>query len=320
MPVIIPSTYKKPPLLVNSHVETIFPAILRKVPSTAYQRERITTEDEDFLDIDWSREGNKSLVILSHGLEGDTYRPYMQGMVRAMNDHQFDALAWNFRGCSGEVNRRRRFYHSGATEDLKIVIEHAITQQHYERIFLIGFSLGGNMTLKYLGEAPNTIPSVIKGAVTFSVPMDLHSSCLKISKPANIIYSRRFLKSLIQKIVQKAAVRNDLSTSATKDIKSLKDFDDAYTAPLHGFENAIDYYNQCSSLYFVNDIQLPTLIVNAKNDPFLSNACFPFDIAKEHPLVHLETPEHGGHVGFQSNINGYYWSEIRAVEFLKNIG
>jgi predicted alpha/beta-fold hydrolase len=212
------------------------------------------------------------------------------------------------------MNTKLRFYHSGATEDLHAVVEHA-QRNGYTEIVLIGFSLGGNLTLKYLGE--RNARSEIKGAVAFSTPLDLYTSCVKISKPANLIYSHRFLKSLKSKIIQKSKVMSGLDLNGIEKIKTLMSFDDRYTAPLHGFNSAIDYYNKCSSIHFIENINIPTLIVNAQNDPFLSELCYPLTKLRNHPCVKLENPRFGGHVGFaQFTKNGLYWSEERALSFL----
>lgn len=307
--------YLPPFFLFNPHLETIFPALLRRVTLTAYTRERITTPDDDFLDLDWLQRDSERVAIISHGLEGSSQRPYVKGMAKALHDNGFDVLAWNFRGCSGEINRQLRFYHSGATDDLHTVIDHVMALRKYKSIFLVGFSLGGNITLKYLGEGK--VSPFIRKAAVFSVPMDLQSSCEKISRRANMVYSNRFVRSLKKKIRMKARMRNDLDTSKLARIKTLTQFDDAYTAPLHGFRDAKDYYSQCSSIRFVNHIKTPTLIINTSNDPFLSQECFPAALLENHPYVKLEILSRGGHVGFtQFNKNGLYWSEQRALEFL----
>jgi len=254
------------------------------------------------------------VVIISHGLEGNTQRAYIKGMAKACHQQGFDILAWNYRGCSEEMNKALRFYHSGATDDLATVVEHAHTLQ-YKEIYLVGFSLGGNLTLKYLGEKRNR-PSVIKKATVFSVPMNLHTSCEKISQPSNWIYSNRFLKSLQKKVIQKSKQYPSLDIAPLNTIKTLQEFDDYFTGPIHGFKNAIDYYEQCSSIRFVANIELPTLIINALNDPFLSEDCYPHTLLKDHPHVLFESPQHGGHVGFtQFNKNGLYWSEQRVIKF-----
>lgn len=307
--------YTPPVLLFNGHLETIYPALLRKAPSARYVRERITTADDDFLDLDWIQNEHSRLVIISHGLEGDSHRPYVRGMAAVFARHDFDVLAWNYRGCSGEVNRQLRFYHSGAIDDLARVIAHAGTRG-YSKIYLVGFSLGGNLTLKYVGENPY---APIAGAVTFSVPLHLHSSCLQIGKRANWLYEQRFLRNLKKKVRAKAALHPELDVQGLDRVTTLFEFDDAYTAPLHGFAHAVDYYERCSSLYVLKNILAPTLVVNAQNDPFLSPACFPSQAEVGNRVV-FEAPARGGHVGFAKfSTDGVYWSEERALAFCQNL-
>ncbi|MFA0963723.1 YheT family hydrolase [Roseivirga sp. BDSF3-8] len=318
-------SYTPPAYLFNKHVQTIVPALFRRVKEIKYERERIDTPDGDFLDLDWSYTANsrQKLVIVSHGLEGDANRPYVKGMVRAFNQAGYDALAWNYRGCSGEMNRLPRFYHSGATEDLQVVLEHAIHKKRYTEVVLNGFSLGGNLTLKYLGELPlasrgDGFASAIRKAIVFSVPLDLHDCLKELSRPGNFVYSRRFLRNLKEKVRRKAVLMpEEVDASPLKDIKDLKTFDNLYTSILHGFRDAVDYYEQCSSISFLDHITVDTLIINAANDPFLGPSCYPLHELKNHPTISLEVPEQGGHCGFaDSHHTGLYWSERRALQFL----
>lgn len=310
-------SYRAPRFLINGHFETVYPALLRKVAGINYQRERIATPDQDFLDLDWLKHPSKKLVIISHGLEGNSQRAYVKGMARVFFTHGYNVLAWNYRGCSEEMNRLPVFYHSGATEDLDIVVNHAVSLG-YDDINLVGFSLGGNLTLKYLGEKGTAIRDEIKKAVVFSVPLNLLTSCEKISTAAYGIYSKRFMKSLKAKVMQKASTQPDVKTEGLAHVKSLLEFDDLITAPLHGFDNAVDYYTKCSSIHFLQSIHRPTLVVNALNDPFLSKDCYP-DTFSHHPYLTLEYPERGGHVGFSLfNKNGLYWSELRALHFIQS--
>lgn len=309
--------YKAPALLIGSHLETIFPSLFRKVEGITYVRERITTPDHDFLDLDWLRQGSKKLVIISHGLEGSSDRAYVRGMAKIFFNHGFDVLAWNYRGCSGEMNRKIRFYHSGATDDLDFTIRHA-TSLGFDEINLVGFSLGGNLTLKYLGEKGDALNPIIKKAATFSVPLNLKTSCEKISAPSNWIYSQRFLKSLTKKVAEKSKLIPEINTEPLGRIKTLLEFDNVYTAPLHGFRDAVDYYDQCSAIRFLSNIKRPALVVNALNDPFLSPDCYPTNFTNQ-PYLTFEYPNRGGHVGFSLfSKNGLYWSELRALHFIQS--
>jgi predicted alpha/beta-fold hydrolase len=206
----------------------------------------------------------------------------------------------------------------GATDDLHQVVDHVRQQNKYQTIHLIGFSAGGNITLKYLGEDPDALPAEIKRAAVFSVPCDLKSCSNTLSRPGNRIYLRRFLKSLRGKLMLKAQDYPDhLDLTGYEQLQSFPDFDDRYTAPLHGFKDANDYYARCSSKQFLPHIRIPTLLVNAQNDPFLSEACFPVAEATGNPNLYLELPKAGGHVGFtQSFLANEYYSEKRTVEFL----
>ena len=313
--------YTPPRYLFNGHLQTIVPSLLRKVQSIDYRREKVTTEDEDFLLLDWYPQASERLVIISHGLEGDSERPYMKGMARAFYRAGYDALAWNYRGCGGQMNDTLRFYHSGATDDLDWIIRHALARKQYRNIVLVGFSLGGNLTLKYLGERGD-VPQEVVGSAIFSVPLDLQACAHQLARPSNIVYHRRFLNNLKKKIAQKALqLPEQLTTEHFSSIKTLQDFDDYYTAPLHGFENAAAYYRQCSSLYFLQEIKVPTLIVNAQNDPFLAPECFlPNPFPTDH--IQFEAPAGGGHCGFMPRGGRWednFWSEEVAVQFASQV-
>ncbi|TGE25681.1 alpha/beta fold hydrolase [Hymenobacter aquaticus] len=321
MPLVSHSRYQPPFYMFNGHIQTIVPSLWRSVPDVAYQRERVETPDGDFLDLDWSRQTDKAsdtLGIVSHGLEGDAGRPYVRGMVRALKRAGLDALAWNYRSCSGEMNRLVRSYHLGDTDDLDFVVRHALATGRYRRVFLTGFSAGGNVTLKYLGENPARLPKEVARAAVFSVPTDLKSSSYQISKPENRIYLARFLKSLRAKMRQKAELLpGQIDITDLELLLNFPQFDDRFTAPMHGFKSADDYYEQSSSGKYLANITIPTLLVNAENDPFLAPSCFPRGIAAASEFVFLETPPEGGHVGFaEGTPDGEYYSERRAVEFL----
>jgi len=318
MPIVADSTYRAPWFLSNGHLQTLFPHLFRTVRGVSYQRERIDAPANDFLDLDWVRTGARRLAVVAHGLEGDSTRHYMLGMVRALSKRGWDAVAWNARGCSGQPNRSPRFTHSGATEDLQTVLSHVLTTSNYSGIALLGFSLGGNLTLKYLGERSRRLDPRIKAAVAFSVPCDLRSGSIQLASAANRIYMRRFLVTLHDKIrALMKLLPGKIDDQAYEKMRTFKDFDDRYTAPLHGFKDAEDYWRQCSCKPYLKDIQIPTLLVNAQNDPFLAGPCYPIEEARQNRNLQLEIPVSGGHVGFVSfNHDGEYWSETHAVSFL----
>ena len=320
MPVVAESSYRAPLLFSNPHVQTVYPSLFRRVTGVTYSRKRINTPDEDFVDLDVSSVAAERIAIVLHGLEGDSGRGYMLGMVKALNRGGWDAAALNFRGCSGESNRQVRFYHSGDTGDLRAVISQISAQGKYSEMALVGFSLGGNVVLKYLGECGLNVPGIIRKAAAMSVPCDLTSTSHRLAEPANRIYMKRFLRLLRKKIRMKMAVMpGRLNDDGYERIKNFKDFDDRYTAPVHGFENAEDYWKKASSKPLLRRISVPTLLINAADDPFLTEACFPVDEAKDNPMLLLEIPDHGGHVGFVTfNRRGEYWSESRVVSFLND--
>ncbi len=318
MPIVENSGYCAPLLLRNAHLQTVYPSMFRKVEGVNYTRERLVTPDDDFLDIDWSRVNSRRLGIILHGLEGDSYRSYVKGMVKAINRKGWDAVAINFRGCSEEPNRQSRMYHSGETQDLALVINHALSADSYDELGLIGFSLGGNVVLKSLGESGKGIDSRIKAAVAISVPCDLKACSDRLEQLSNRGYSRRFLRMLRKKITDKTNVYPGLiDASRLACVNTLKEFDEEFTAPLHGFKNADDYYRQSSSKQFLHNISIPTLLLSSADDPFLAPECYPSEIASNHKWLHLESPRHGGHVGFVAfNDQDEYWSETRTARFI----
>jgi predicted alpha/beta-fold hydrolase len=324
MPVLATPAYKPVWPLTNGHVHTVFPTLFRPTPPTSPIPRRIETPDGDFLDLDVHRaspQPAKTVVIISHGLEGNARKKYPLGMARAMNRMGYDALCLNFRGCSGEPNRLLRMYHSGVTDDLHTVIMHAIRTEGYERVFLVGFSMGGNQTLKYLGQDPRMVPPEVQGAVVFSVPCDLKGSARVMDRPVNRIYMEYFMKGLRQKVRTKAAMfPGMIDTTGLETIRTFSVFDDRYTAPLHGFRNALDYYTRASCKPFLHAIDIPCLLVQARDDPFLSPSCYPVAFARANANLYLEIPRYGGHVGFHlPGKDNVYWLEKRASTFLKEL-
>ena len=312
---IVNSTFKAHFKFRSGFISTVYSGLIRRLKINQ-TRERITLRDGDFIDLDWSYSStpSKSVIILFHGLEGHGQRPYITGPALHFNANNSDAICVNFRCCSGELNRYYTSYHSGKTDDVEDIINYVVSLNKYDSIFLKGISLGGNILLKYLGDG-SKVPTQVKAAMAVSVPCDLAGSAKALHTFKNFPYHTSFKWGLVKRLKLKQKQFPEAITKAKiKSIKTLNDFDEVYSSRAHGFKNAQDYYEKCSSLQFLNAIKIPVLILNALNDSFLSEACFPFEAAKSNPNMFLETPKHGGHVGF-INCGGYYYNETRALEF-----
>ncbi|WP_269523896.1 YheT family hydrolase [Coraliomargarita parva] len=316
---LLQSSYRPPFGFWSGHLQTIYPALFRKVRAITTQRERIETPDEDFIDLDWYREGSsKRLAILTHGLEGNSQRAYVQGAASVLKDADWHVLAWNLPSCSGEPNRRLSSYHSGSTDHLETVLKHVFALNQYDRIALVGYSLGGNIQLKYLGDLGRHVDARIQATVAFSVATDLEGGARQLEHWSNRIYMQRFLKTLRAKVLHKMDVLpGELSDEGLHLMRTFREFDNAYTAPIHGFHSAQDYWRQCSCGPRLSNIRVPTLLVNAKDDPFLSPSCYPVEAAQRNRYLYLEIPKNGGHMGFIAfNQDHSYWSDRRMLEFL----
>lgn len=311
--------YRPPVWLRNGHVQSVWPSLLRRVVMPEPQTQVLPTPDNDELHLDWYRQGSDRLAIISHGLEGHSRRPYVLGLARALMLKGWDVLAWNFRSCGGTMNHQPRFYHSGATEDLHVVVTHALGKS-YRNVSLSGFSMGGNLTLLYLAQLGAYVDDRISSTVAYSVPVDLAGSADVLALPSRRIYMQRFLQDLHGKMQQKAqSFPNLIDTNGFEHIRSFHQFDNRYTAPLHGFRDATDYWVSCSALPRLKDIRVPSLIINAADDPFLSADCYPQSRDLLGPCVQMEIPKWGGHVGFvEHRKDGFYWSERRALSFLSH--
>ncbi|SRX72789.1 YheT family hydrolase [Aequorivita antarctica] len=314
---LIKSNYKPLFPFKNGHFSTIYSAKLRPSPNLVQQRERLQLPDGDFMDIDWSfaNKPSRKVAILLHGLEGNAQRTYMKGQARILNQNGWDAAAVNFRGCSGEDNLSYQSYNAGKTDDLEAIINHILKKDKYTEITLVGFSLGGNLLLKYLGER-ESFPKEIKKAVAISTPLSLKGSLESLNEFSNWVYRNSFLFDLRKKYKTKMKdFPEKMTASDYKKITSLLEFDNIYTAPAHGFKDALDYYEKNSSLQFLPNIQIPVFILNSENDSFLSSECYPTELVSTMKNLHLEIPKYGGHVGFHQT-NKLYYSEKRAVQFL----
>ena len=311
----IKSRYKPSLPFKSGFISTVYSGLIRYI-KYPQKRERIKLSDGDFLDLDWSyaSRASNSLVIILHGMEGHGQRPYVSGIARHLNTQHMDAICVNFRGCSGQINTQFFSFHSGQTEDLKDVITHVISNHNYDSIFLNGISLGGNIVLKYLGETSD-VPNQIKAGMAVSVPVDLAGSSKALHSFKNCFFHIYFMIALKLKLKQKhRQFPTKISRLSLWRIWTLRSLDEIYTSRANGFKDAAHYYNKSNSLQYLPAITTPVLILNALNDTFLTKTCYPNAIAEDNPFIYLETPKHGGHVGFILP-GGVYYNELRAAEF-----
>ena len=325
MPLILNSSYLPvSSFYQNPDLNTLSAALLRKVKTTIVERERLDLPDGDFLDLDWIQKSSSTKLALTiHGLEGNARRAYMTGMMKKFSAEGWDAAGINMRGCSGEDNRFLNGYHSGKSEDLDFVVRYCLSKYpHYQTLIIVGFSIGGNIALKYAGEQGPAIPEQVKSVITFSVPCDLAGCSYVLETKRNRFYQWQFLVTLKRKAKDKIKQYPD-SFNIEKVLKAkfFRGFDDHFTAPINGYKDAWDYWTQVSCLNYLEAIKIPTLLVNAKDDSFMNEDCYPKEIAANKDNFYLEIPNHGGHLGFMgANKQGFVWTEERAFDFTRSLG
>jgi len=314
---LVTSPYRSKGLFTNPHFATIYSARIRQKGVLKQDRKRLWLEDGDFVDLDLSMANQPigKMAVLLHGLEGNAQRVYIKWQAIRLLEEGWDVCAVNYRGCSGEPNLKFESYNAGKTDDLQQVLNQLVEWYPDMDIALLGFSLGGNLLLKYLGEREN-VPPQVRAAVAISSPLDLRGSLEALSRPDNWVYRASFLHDLRKKYRIKAEQFPErFDKKEDLFISSLLDFDNKYTAPAHGFVDAYDYYRQNSCRQFLPSIKQPVLILNAQNDTFLSPNCYPADLATKSKNIYLESPKHGGHVGFYQP-GKWFYSESRAARFL----
>tara|TARA_R110000868_G_scaffold78286_6_gene223638 strand:- start:719 stop:1687 length:969 start_codon:yes stop_codon:yes gene_type:complete len=308
--------------LRNSHLQTLWPVMLRKRKLKAdisLERERFELPDGDFIDLDWlNKDAEGPVVIVLHGFEGSVNSHYAKGMLNTIHQHGWRAVFMHFRGCSGEHNRLTRSYHSGDTSDLAYLVD-TLQQREVDTSFsAIGYSLGGNLLLKWLGETGGLNP--LKAAVAVSVPFELKKVANRIEWGFSRFYQWYFLRCLRDRLRRKFAnVPSPIDTSFLKKVVTIREFDNFFTAPLHGFRDAEDYYANASSRQYLRFIQVPTLLLHSKDDPFMTEDVIPTP-EELSSFVQLETTDAGGHVGFVSGRFPWrpvYWLEERAPLFFQ---
>lgn len=319
MPIIYEPKYPTPNfLLKNSFIQMFLGKFFRPTKTINYQRERLELEDGDFLDLDWSKSGSETLAIISDGLEGNSSRHYTKSAINCLKDHSFDALAINYRGCSGEKNKSY-FLQYGETYDYEHIINHVLKTQKYENIILVSCSIGGNLILKYLSEQSSNLDKRIKAAFTVSPTVDLRSSCEELHTLKDWLVLKGFLFALFIRVWQmRDSFEKRVQWWDFFKIKSFKNFYDRYVfqqskLPLD------EYFKKNSSFSKLDKITIPSYILLAMDDPMVDDEFYPYKQAQENSNLILHITEDGGHVGFVDFSKKYFWSEYMMLEFLKEL-
>jgi uncharacterized protein len=318
-----PPSYRAPPWLPGGNLQTLYPALLAPRPSILYDRQRWETPDGDFIDLDWTRNqgsglsiegGKRPLLVLFHGLEGSSNSHYAQALMHAASQRGWRGVVVHFRGCSGEINRLPRAYHSGDSAEIDWVL-HRLRSRHDAQLHAIGVSLGGNALLKWLGERRESATGIVQRAAAVSAPVDLHAAADALEHGFNMIYTRNFLATMKRKSLAKLQRHPGLFDPVRlRAARTLREFDDLITAPLHGYRDVDDYYTRASSKPLLAQIAVPTLLLNARNDPFLPAAALPGP-AELAPAVEAAFPDEGGHVGFPGADGTLKWLPHSLLEF-----
>lgn len=317
MPLVPVSSYPKHALYFgNGHLETLVAPLFAHVRNVPYERERLELLDGDFIDLDWLRNGHDRLIILSSGMEGNATRHYMKRAADFFSKRGWDVLAWNYRGCSEEINRLPKTYSYAETHDFRTVINYALKDNCYSTAALLGFSMGGCLVTKYLGERPGPDPR-IKASVSFSVSCNLKDSMQKTER--NPIYNLYFIKKLKQKLQAKALIHSSIRSIPLNKIRSFDDYLSYYNIPFHHFRDVDDFYVQSSCAQYISSIEIPSLMINPLNDPILGPQCYPYELAKANSNFYLETPATGGHLGYPHSSPNFNWMAERANEFINGI-
>lgn len=316
-------SYRPAWFLPGRHLMTVFGPLCRAPPRVPTRRERWELSDGDFVDLDFVQPEppfSRATVVVLHGLEGSSSAHYVRGLLLQAARRGFRAVALNFRGCSGELNRLVRSYHSGETGDLREVVRRLRARLPGEPLLFVGCSLGGNVLVKWLGE--EGAPAGVRAAVAVSVPFDLALCARTLDGPGamSFVYRTRFLRTLKRKSLEKSArFPGAFDAARVEAARTLGEFDEALTGPVHGFAGAEDYWEQSSSGPFVARVRVPLLLLSAEDDPFIPAQAIPRAAAAANPAVTLEVHPHGGHLGFieGTGFRPRYYAERRALDFLE---
>ena len=310
---ITPTQYRAPFYLPGGMLQTIVAARIPRVV-LPMERETLELKDGDFLDLDWLSGENDELIILTHGLEGSSRSQYVTDLAHQLNKSEYDLLAWNCRSCSGRMNRLQRLYHHGEIEDIAEVVEHVLTTKKYRKIHLAGFSMGGNISIKFLALNTTLAPHIASCAVVSS-PCDLKAASAAMDRPQNYMLKKYFKKNVGAKL---AAKENQFPGSFPMEkyptIDKWNEIDRYFVAPFVGYNSVEEFYTDVSANNFIDKVKTPLYLINAKNDPVLAPSCHPLDKAKKSTTFHFEFPPTGGHAYFP--MNGKNYAVERIIEFI----
>ncbi len=313
------SAYRAPAWLPGGNLQTLYPALLARRPDVRFRRERWDTPDGDFIDLDWTAgqvAPEAPLLVLFHGLEGSSNSHYARALMHAAVQRGWQGVVVHFRGCSGELNRLPRAYHSGDSTEIDWILRRLSDESAGRTLFAAGVSLGGNALLKWLGEQRDGALTVVQRAAAVSAPVDLMAAGAALERGFNMLYTRNFLSTLKRKSLAKLHRHPGLfDVTLLHAARTLREFDDLVTAPLHGFAGVDDYYVRASSKPFLVCVTVPTLLLNARNDPFLPQAALPAPQELSSPITSA-FPEEGGHVGFPDGRGASVWMPHTVLEFL----
>jgi uncharacterized protein len=300
------------------HRQTLWPYFIRRKPKLRLKRERLELPDGDFIDLDWTPNPDGPIVVILHGLEGSSKSGYARGLLRAFQDRCWRGVVMHFRGCSGEPNRLARSYHSGETGDLATLIQTLRVREPHTPLAVVGFSLGGNVLLKWLGENGRRVP--LQAAIAVSVPFLLDRAADRLDTGFSRIYQWGLLRRMRRSLVEKRRrIAVPLAVKQTSSLRTFREFDEHITAPLHGFSGADHYYTVASSRQYLKGVTIPTLVIQARDDPFMTPDAIP-EPSELSGTIEFELHEHGGHVGFVSGCvpwHARYWLEERIPAYLE---
>ena len=320
-----PPRYRAPAWLPGGNLQTLYPALLAPRPRVRYRRQRWDTPDSDFIDLDWIEnqdsgleiaDQERPLLVLFHGLEGSSNSHYARALMHAARQRGWQGVVVHFRGCSGEINRLPRAYHSGDSTEIDWILRRLRMLHGNGPLFAVGVSLGGNALLKWLGEQGEAAHAVVQRAAAISAPIDLHAAGNALEQGFNMVYTKNFLATMKRKSLAKLHVHPGLfDETRLRATRTLREFDDLITSRLHGYDGVDDYYTRASSKPHLARIAVPTLLLNARNDPFLPGTTLP-DPVQLSAAVTAAFPDQGGHVGFPDDKGTLTWMPQAVIEFV----